>query len=381
MRQLLFAFATLCLLSATLPVASADTAWIKPGTYWKCPDRPQPDKPCVPGLTFRIQPRYSLTQDGPALPTWGQRDDNSASDDYNTRRLRLAYIQPLDDDWVGFAHVSRDWGAAEFQFQDLFLTYGGWKPANITIGEMMAPFDRPYLSSDFHLPLAERPLISTILYPDRQIGVMLHNTSLLDNRLGLYAGVYAGSGLNEMKMSDGPMPVFRAEYSPIPGLNVAASWAHRHGMESSLFSKFLKKNKSAYGLESLYAAGDVSEDTWGLDLLGQYDGWTTRAGYTAMDMDSASRQLSADGWYLHVGKFVPFRGRQDRLELVAGYEEFDPNTAVTDQLDARFSSLGLTYHVKGYEQQWRLQYTFRDEGADDVNNNTLALEYDYLFKR
>ncbi|MCX7017300.1 MAG: hypothetical protein NTW86_32850, partial [Candidatus Sumerlaeota bacterium] len=41
--------------------------------------------------------------------------------------------------------------------------------ANITVGQMMVPFDRPFLTSDFQLPLAERPLASTILYPDRQV--------------------------------------------------------------------------------------------------------------------------------------------------------------------------------------------------------------------
>jgi hypothetical protein len=152
-------------------------------------------------------------------------------------------------------------------------------------------------------------------------------------------------------------------------------------MESSLFSGFLKKNRNAYGLQPLYAAGELSEDTWGLDLLGKYDGWTGWAGYTALGVDGGGKSLDADGWYLSVGKMLACGGRDDRLELVAGYEGFDPNTVVTDQLDARWTTLGLNYHVKGCEQQWRLQYTFRDEGAGDVNNNSLRLEYDYVFKR
>lgn len=378
-RLLPFALLLACALSAA--AFAADTPWIAPGQYWKLPPPLKDGKVAAPSWTLRLQPRFSFTDEDSGQPTWMVRDDNANTDDYNTRRLRLCYSRPLSEDWLAFGQVSRDWGKTDFEYSDLYLTYSGWDLADLTIGEMMSPFDRPYLESDYNLPLAERSRISTLLYTDRQIGVMLHREDCCHKRLGWQAGLYAGSGLNELKMSDGPMPVLRTEYAPCRGLSLGAAWAHRHGMKSTLFSKFLKKNQSAYGLETSYAAGDVSEDTWGLDLHWSSDGWDGWAGYTAMRADAAASSLRADGWYAHVGKMIPFRGRNDRLQLVAGYEQFDPNSAVTDQLDARWTTVGLNYHVKGNEQLWRLQYVFRDEGAQDVDNDTLLLEYDFLIKR
>ena len=80
-----------------------------------------------------------------------------------------------------------------------------------------------------------------------------------------------------------------------------------------------------------------------------------------------------------LGHYVPFQGRRDALELCLGYQDFDPNTAVTDQLDARWLTFGANYHIEGTKRQVRLQYAIRDEGALDVENNTIMLEYDHAF--
>jgi len=64
---------------------------------------------------------------------------------------------------------------------------------------------------------------------------------------------------------------------------------------------------------------------------------------------------------------------------VLGHEQLDPNTAVTDQLDARWSWVGLNYHLDAC-RQWRLQYVIRDEARDEVRNDTLILQYEHVFR-
>ena len=349
-----------------------------PGAYWKCPATERPGAPHKPGITARIQGRYSITQSDPDKPTWLLRDDSSATDDYNTRRLRLAYATQLSDDILGFAQVRRDWGADEFELHDLYLTYSGWDFANLTVGEMATPFDRQFLTSDVKLPLAERPRPGILLIPDRDIGVLLHNAKATD-RLGWYAGLYLGNGKLDLSTEGELMPVARVEYLASPTLNVAVNWARKDEHAAGTFQKFLKKNGKAYGLQALYDGQMLTEDVWGLDALYSDDSTSVWAGYSTNDVTGGGQSLDADGWYVHGGHLVPYRGQCNRLELVAGYEEIDPNKAVTDQLDARWLTFGLNYHVKSCQQQWRLEYVVRDEKVNEVSNNTILLEYDFMF--
>jgi len=137
------------------------------GCYWKCPGVTRPGAPKRLGLSVRVQPRYSFTEDAAGQPDWGVRDNTAANDGYNTRRIRFSYVKQFDENWLGFFHVRRDWGMDDLQLHDWYLTTSAWDRANITFGQMPVPFDRPYISSDVQLPLAERPLVSTLLTPGR----------------------------------------------------------------------------------------------------------------------------------------------------------------------------------------------------------------------
>jgi len=182
-----------------------------------------------------------MTQDGPSKPTWGLRDDHQSSDGYNTRRLRANYTHQFNEDWVGYGHVRRDWGKDEFEIWDAYATYGGWDFANITVGQMTAPFSRDYLISDTKCPVAERPLIGTILSPKRDIGLLLHNARCTE-RFGWYAGVFGGEGANEPDFRGTFMPVVRAELAVTDQLNVGLNWYSNDSPTTTPYHKFLKKN-------------------------------------------------------------------------------------------------------------------------------------------
>jgi hypothetical protein len=345
--------------------------------YWKCPVAQRPGVAAPTGFVGRVEARFSATQDDADQPTWLVRDDRGTSDDYNTRRLRLSYSAQSGDELLCWGQVRRDWGADEFEIHELYLTHSGWDWAHVSFGQMMTPFDREFLTSDPKLPLAERPLAGTVLVPDRDIGLLLHDAKCTES-FGWYAGIFTGNGKNELSADGTLMPAARVEWLATPELNLAASWARNNNGRASNFQKFLKKNGDAYGLQELYAAERLDEEAWGLDLLFRRDATAVWAGYTNKKV-SGPTGLEADGWYVHLAHYVPHRGERDKLELVAGYEGLDPNKSVSDQLDARWLTVGLNYHIEGARRQVRVQYVARDEKSDEVDNNTFLVEYDHVF--
>lgn len=366
-------------------VLSTVAAWaqtaapsLRAGSYWKCPAAFKPGAPRPMGLTIRLQPRLSWTQEDDNQPTWGPRDDRFDEDEYNTRRTRVTYSHQFSEDWLAFVHVRDDWGMNGFEFFDLYLTTSAWDAANITFGQMAVPFDRPYITSDVKLPLAERPLVSTLIAPQRQPGVLFHHQEM-KSRLGWYLGAFAGNGANEWSSAGGVMPATRLEYVVAPKLSLGANWAYKDRAQSTPFQRLLKKNGSAYGLQALYDDRQVSENAWGMDLLYRDTGLNVYAGYSALEVDGPGTGVDADGWYVNFGKFISAGGHDDRLELVGGYEQFDPNSAVSDRLDVRIATVGLNYHFKDCEQMLRVNYVIRDEAESDVNNNTFLIEYDATF--
>lgn len=365
---------TLLLASVFAATAYCQGAAPKPGSYWKTPTIGKRDK----AFAGRVHLRYSSTQGTAGLPTWLLRDDNGATDDYNTRRVRVSYCDELADDLLYFAQVRRDWGADEFEFDDLYLTWARPGFGNITIGQGMVPFGREFMSPDALLPIAERPLAETLLIPEREIGLLLFNNKAGD-RLGWYAGTYLGRGKNDWSTGAKMMAAARIEYLVAPSLNIGAQWVSHPGTVKSNFQRFLSRNGAAYGLQPLYAAASVNETAWGLDALYRSGPTSVWAGYTSKEASGGGVDVTANSWYLDLGQYVPFRGRRDALELCLGYQVFDPNTAVTDQLDARWLTFGANYHIEANKRQVRLQYAIRDEGALDLENNTIMLEYDHAF--
>ncbi len=351
-----------------------------PGEYWKSPVKEKPGKPSKLGFKLRLQGRYSITQsDAAKQPTWLVRDDRSASDDYNTRRLRLSYRGQGSERLSYFVQVRRDWGATDLEWRDIYLTYAGWEFAKLTVGEMKTPFDREMLTSDTELVLAERPRAAKLLAPDRQIGVLLYNNRCT-KRLGWYAGLFLGNGKNELDTGGSIMPVVRAEWLAAPNLNIGINWMHKNNAARSNYQKFCKKNGDPYCLQALYSAQRADEEAWGIDALLRSDGTSVWAGYISKKVSGSAPAVRAKGWYLHVGHYVPLHGNSDKLELVAGYDRFDPNTAVADQLDCDWVTIGANYHVDGHKRQWRLQYVFRNEGRNEVSNNTLLLQYERVLQ-
>ena len=349
-----------------------------PACYWKCPVSERPDAKRAPGFVARIEGRYSRTQSGPGKPTWLVRDDNGPGDGYNTRRLRLNYTHHFNGEWAGFAHIRRDWGMDEFCLQDAYVTYGGWPAANLTVGQMIVPFGREYPTADMKIPLAERSRAGVVLVPQRDVGLLFHNDKATD-RVGWYAGLYTGNGIDDVGSDGTFLAAVRAEWLATDCLNIGANWMRNDGPPASPYQKLLKKNGQAYDLQPLYDTEALDEEGWGIDALYRRVGANVWAGYTRKRVSGPGTDIQADGWYIYGGKMLHIGEGSDRLELVLGHEQLDPNTAVTDQLDARWSWVGLNYHLDAC-RQWRLQYVIRDEARDEVRNDTLILQYEHVFR-
>ncbi len=373
----------ICILGAlfilTTGLAVAQTTCPGPQRYWKCPAAETPGKAKTGGFVARIQGRFSHTDEDAGQPTWLLRDDRAANDDYNTRRLRLTCAGQTSEDMLYFGQLIRDWGADEFDIHDLYATFGAGKGPKLTVGQMATPFDRQFLTTDVKLPLTHRARSTILMMPGRDIGVLAHDAECTET-VGWYAGLFTGNGKNELDFDEDIMPAARVEWLASEYLNLGASWARKPSASVSKFSSFMGKNGDPYGLNPLYSAEKLDEQMWNFDFLYRRDATAVWGSYNTKEISGEGTSVDAEGWHVEVTHAVDAFGSPDALDLTAGYENFDPNDAVTDQLDAEWWTFGGTYHIKGCQQQVRLQYVMRDEAADEVDNDSIVLQYEHIFK-
>jgi phosphate-selective porin len=345
---------------------------------------PAPEKPKYPTLKtrVRIQPRFSMLQEDTNQPFFGERDDQVGNDGFIVRRARLDFLGQLNPD-VGYClQYQSDVGTEDANLHVAQVEWKGWQPFNLVAGQLQTPFGYEIVISDGYMLTIDRSAVSDFLPPDKDIGIRLDSKKPILGKVNYQ--LFVGNGGTKYKANppnDGYLWMARATTKPSPHLTLGADYSRNTDTDASPFpARFLKKNGDPYGLLPAYTAATVDETEWSADfqycrnpvtLWGEY----IRARFSP----GTGSAVTADGWYLDAGYFLPYQGRRDKLQLVAGYQQFDPNTSVQDRFDMHATTLGLNYYITGYEHMVRLNYVWMDEKVDPVDNNKLILQYQLWF--
>ncbi len=345
-------------------------------------------KPQGPIFKPRFEPRYTITpSDTKKQPHWLLPDDRMRKSHYRTRRMRLQVVGDIGHHWAYGFQWRRDSGMDEFDWHDAFVTYSGWHCADITLGQFKTPTDRLLCTGDMAVPLFERPRSSKLLSADRDVGVMFHDARRSDGKYAWYLGVFNGEGKGRINGFRTLMWAGRFQYTVNARLSVGLSFSANNNTHRTLYCKFLKKNKDPYGWLDYYKRGVMDELTWTVDAHYEDEHWRVFAGYMRKDLDTPGVDLPhASDWYIVGGWKIHCR-HPEGLEVAFGYEDFDPNSSVTDSLDVRLYTLGLNWRPHGCKKwcngrlkdQFRVQYQWRDERGPEIDNDSLMLQYEIQF--
>ena len=345
---------------------------------------PEAAKPTYPTVKtkVRLQARWSAVQEDAGQPSFGERDDQTGSDGFAIRRARLYLFGQLNPQ-VGYTvQYQADAGAENPNLHVAQIEWKGWDFANLVAGQLQTPFGYEIVICDAGMCLTDRSAVSDFLPADKDIGIRLDGKRPLPGGLNYQLFLGNGGGKYRANPNDGYLWVGRVIGKPSPHLTVAASYSENRNTDFSPYqSRFLKKNGDPYGLLADYTAASVDETSWGADFQYERQPLTLWGEYvTTLIAPGAKPEVRSDGYYLDAGYFVPYRGRRDKVQLVAGYQKFDANTAVTDKYDMTAWTLGLNYHIAPkFEHMVRAYYMWVNEKVNPVDNNKLVVQYQLWF--
>ena len=354
------------------------------------PAPPVPEKPKYPTVKtkVRVEARFSSVQEDEAQPYFGNRDDRTGGDGFAVRRARFYVMGDLRPETGYKVQYQSDWGHTNPNLHIAQMEWRGWDFANLVAGQLQAPFGYEIVMSDAYLLCIDRAAVSNFLPADKDIGIRL------DGKRPILAGInyqlFLGNGSGKYKANPnhGYLWAGRLTAQPTPELSLGASYSSNRNTDFSPYqSRFLKKNADPYGLLPAYIAAEADETSWQADLQwqrGPSSVWTEYIRTKVEPGDSAS--ITADGYYVDLHHFLPYRGRRDKLEAIFGYQQFDANRSVSDQYDLTAYTLGLNYHIKGTrygkhrcQEMIRFNYIWSREAEDEVDNDKFVVQYQTWF--
>jgi len=349
-----------------------------------------PEKPKYPTVKakFRLEPRFSVVQRDENQPYFGNRDDQTGGDGFSVRRARLYFMGDLSPETGYKVQYQSDWGQTNPNLHVAELDYHGWDAAEVAFGQLQTPFGYEIVMSDAYLLCTDRAAVSTFLPPDKDIGLVLSSKNDIAKSVGWQFFVGNGSGKYVGNPNRDYLWVGRLTAKPTPNLDLGLSFSSNRNTDFSPYqSRFLKKNGDPYGLLPAYAAAEADETSWETDVQWRNNTTSVWAESIKTKIETGDgSSVNADGYYIYLHQFLPYRGRNDKVEAVLGYQEFDPNDDVVDVYDLTAYTLGLNYHITGsrYSKQRcqeviRVNYIWNHEGANEVRNNKFVTQYQIWF--
>jgi len=348
------------------------------------PAPPEAPKPTYPTLKtkVRLQARWSTVQEDVGQPFFGERDDQAGGDGFAVRRVRLGFLGQLNPK-VGYAlQYQADAGTEDANLHVAEIQWKGWDFADLVAGQLQTPFGYEIVICDADMCLTDRSAVSDFLPPDKDIGIRLDGKRPILGGVNYQLFLGNGSGKFKANPNNGYLWEARLGGKPTPQLSVAANYSDNRNTDFSPYqARFLKKNNDPYGLLPDYVAASVDETSWGADFQYERHPLTLWGEYAATRIAPGTKPaIRSDGYYLDAGYFIPYRGRRDKMQLVAGYQKFDANTSVTDKYDMTAWTLGANYHIAPkFQHMVRAYYMWVNEKANPVDNNKLVVQYQLWF--
>jgi len=294
----------------------------------------------------RLQFRYTRVQNDRRL--------NPTTDGFTLNRLRLGYERTL----FGCIDLEVDVELKnDPSLKDGRLDFRPHPFATVTIGQFKVPFGMENFESRTRLlTLTRAELFERI--ENRDVGVMLSGERVLSGYLSYYVGAFNGNGPNNLTNDNDKLLVaawLRAH--PASWLDLGGYYSHNETTTTKLQST----NTHSVGGELRVTAG-------GFTLQAE----AVYAFVQAVDDDN---RFNRWGYYV-LGAWRHKFAKWADLELVAKWEEFDPDDREVNRFDLQWLTGGLTYYLEDYKAKLMLNVIHKNEverqsaGEFELKNTT-----------
>ena len=268
---------------------------------------------------------------------------------------------------------------------DAYITFKPYDFLKVTSGQFYIPFSVENVTADRELTTIDRSQVVTALagrdkdvignQNGRDVGIQLSGSFVKlngGNLVDYYVGYFNGSGINVADNNEAKDVSSRIVFHPFTGFNIGGSYYNGYGQWSAgTPAKVANRIRTREG-------GEVSYKYKLFSIQGEYiqgqDGNIT-------ELDKTNAALKRAGWYALAGYFIVPK----KLQIIARYDTYDPNTVNNEKLIAGSTSDISTYYVGGlnyYFTDWiKLQadYSYRREQVTQINNDLISAQLQIIF--
>lgn len=296
-----------------------------------------------------------------------ESDQTASSSD--TFKVKSAYVVPYGTIVPGWDfEVEIDAAdTAGKPLRNAFIAYTALKPyATIRIGQQKPSYSEEFWTSSSVIDTIERALAVTSLSAERDIGLNVFG-ELFKNKLDYGLGVFNGTGINTTDTNDIKDFAGRLVFSPFKGSKGVLDGLSAGGA-------FWTGSQRQTTFDSTSVAGNINRYA-GL-LAYRYERLKLQGEYLSQTLDKvAGGEKKSDGWYV-LGVYDLMKKDHPQLQLVAKYEEYDPDTDVSDNKQD-ITTVGLNYFFNKAVKVM-VNYRIKNE-TPKVKNDQFLVQFQLKF--
>jgi phosphate-selective porin OprO and OprP len=350
-----------------------------------------------------------------AVDSWlGSFDDKkgASTDRFRVRRARINvtgdFLENFDFKLEGDFQQGDGLSSSRTAFSatDLYLNYNKFPEANIRFGQYKAPFGLEQLTSDTTMFTIERSLVTSVLTPERQVGVQVSGkpfASVFDNKdiIEYSLGAFNGNGRNvTVNDNNDFMYVARLATTPVNGTlwgqpvkwKLGADGFYNRYAAGSSAGKFLLNSDGSLSSFTVATGGDARVIAWGVDqtltygpfdLVAEYmENKVSGTGYSSTTA-TGRQDFVANGYYVQGSYFFP--GKE--WQLVCKWESFNPGqerylpVRLKQVDDIKTLTAGVNWYIKGDSLKLMLDYLHTWDELRQDNKGIGHGEFDMVMAR
>ena len=252
-----------------------------------------------------------------------EADRQNLGDGTAIRRARLSGRGTVYHDWnykVEYEFSDSKANPAARGIRDAYISYAGWRPATVTVGNFKEPFSLEQLTSDSAVTFLERSLID-VFAPSRHIGVGVQTAGA--------NWTLAGGAFGERPEDDvanegdkGYDLTARATWAPQWDkgrvLHLGAAVRRHDPNNSTNALRFASRPESNITDLRLVDTGVLTDTdnirSYGLELAGEWGPWSLQGEYIGTRVDrKTGSDADLGGWYMLASWFLTGENRPYRV--------------------------------------------------------------------
>lgn len=325
-------------------------------------------------ISGRVQARY----------TWQESADPDADDtsQFSLPRVRLGASGAAFEDVkykVEIDVVPDKAKGTKIGLKDAKLQFTQIKAAPITVGHFKVPFSRQELTSSSKQQFVNRAEVNGLV-PGRDVGLMVGGYG--GKPFIEYAvGAFNGTGTRNANDNNKFALAARVAVNPFGEFGYSESNLEGEDMKASVGVNVLSNkatSTSTTGTPPVTVSTDTDVLAYGIDAGVKFvQNASLFLEYIQSEAEpDGGAKVKSKGYYVQGGFFV----LPKHLELVARFEQLDPDDSADDNEDITWTTVGVNYFFSKHDWKLQANYVMKEEDNDPkVDDDTFLLQMQVKF--